>query len=414
MDIDRLKGIERALVVKNGVNVGTLERTTHGAVFRYDPKWSGDGIAYSMPPTRSEYAVRGENLHPFFANLLPEGRRLTALVKAVKTSADDLFSLFIAAGSDTIGDVSVQIEGAPKPRDLSVPHDLSQVNFLELFERSISASTVEERARDVSTSGVQPKVSAAMISFPVSLWKRGPSLLKLDPPEYPGLVKNEHFFLTAAKLSGLNTPDHAIVHDRDGKEGLLVKRFDRILKRGASIGSIHQEDGCQLLDRYPSEKYRISTSVLVEALCNVVSAPIIETLSFLRLLAFSYLIGNGDLHAKNVSVATDPKSGRIRLTPAYDLVSTIPYGDTKMALEFEGRTDNISRSDFIAFAGRFDLRAPAVEAMLDEVLAATTEWRPRLEELALPSKRLQQLSKLIDKRTGDLTYKRKTTASSRE
>jgi serine/threonine-protein kinase HipA len=283
---------------------------------------------------------------------------------------------------------------------------------LDLFDRSIAASTVEERAKDVSISGVQPKVSATMISFPINVWKRGPSLLKLDPAEYQGLVRNEHFFLTAAHYSGLKTPEHAIVHDRDGNEGLLVKRFDRVVKRGASVGRIHQEDGCQLLDRYPSEKYRISTSVLVEALCNVVSAPIVETLSFLRLVAFSYLIGNGDLHAKNVSVATDPKTGRIRLTPAYDLVSTAPFGDTKMALDFEGRTDNISRSDFIAFGARFDLRAPAVEAMLDEVLAATTVWRPRLKELDLPAKRFQQLSMLIDKRSSDLAQKRITVLSS--
>lgn len=44
---------------------------------------------------------------PYFAGLLPESRRLTALQRAIKTSADDEFSLLLAIGHDAIGDVQV-------------------------------------------------------------------------------------------------------------------------------------------------------------------------------------------------------------------------------------------------------------------------------------------------------------------
>jgi serine/threonine-protein kinase HipA len=49
--------------------------------------------------------MNGDNLPPFFAGLLPEGRRFSALVKKLKTSEDDLFSLLAMVGTDCIGDI---------------------------------------------------------------------------------------------------------------------------------------------------------------------------------------------------------------------------------------------------------------------------------------------------------------------
>ena len=53
-------------------------------------------------------------LPPFFSGLLPEGRRLSALRNVVKTSADDEFSLLLAVGHDTIGNVSIVPSGSPR------------------------------------------------------------------------------------------------------------------------------------------------------------------------------------------------------------------------------------------------------------------------------------------------------------
>jgi serine/threonine-protein kinase HipA len=55
--------------------------------------------------------TEGVNLHTFFAGLLPEGLRFEALVRAAKTSRDDLFSLLLLAGSEAIGDVRVMAIG---------------------------------------------------------------------------------------------------------------------------------------------------------------------------------------------------------------------------------------------------------------------------------------------------------------
>lgn len=110
-----------------------------------------------------------------------------------------------------------------------------------------------------------------------------------------------------------------IIHDRDGVPGLLIHRFDRV-DRGKR--KLHQ-DGCQLLDSPPANKYRLSLS-------------------------------NCDLHAKNISVLWDTV---VRLTPPYDLLSTLPYKslETRIALKIQGKDDDLRLSDFIDFGKMYGI-----------------------------------------------------------
>lgn len=158
------------------------------------------------------------------------------------------------------------------------------------------------------------------------------AILKLGTRALPNLVRNEAFVMEMARACGLAVAQTRIVTDRDGEPGLWVTRFDRARGR-----RLHQEDGCQLLDRYPEAKYRVSFTEVMDAVRDVVSSPPVELARLLELLAFSYLVVNGDLHARNVSVLVGV-DGLVRLSPAYDLVTTLPYGDRKLALKVLGET----------------------------------------------------------------------------
>ena len=69
-------------------------------------------IATTLPVTTTPVTTLGGAVPAFFAGLLPEGRRLSALRQGVKTSADDELSLLLGVGGDTIGDVRVVPAGA--------------------------------------------------------------------------------------------------------------------------------------------------------------------------------------------------------------------------------------------------------------------------------------------------------------
>ncbi|HAM43565.1 MAG TPA: type II toxin-antitoxin system HipA family toxin [Propionibacteriaceae bacterium] len=364
--------VRRAVVFKGGVAAATLTRRDGGVRFEYLDQYAGPPVAHTLPPDRPQDTVAGA-VPAFFANLLPEGRRLNALLRMVKTSADDEFSLLLAVGSDVVGDVAVVADGvdpvevSPTVADL---RDLADLRFSDLLaERGF----VDRQG----LAGVQDKLSAGMITFPARVGS-GPAIVKLDPPDYPHAVVNEHYFLGLARALKLPVSAARLVHDSDGRHGLVVKRFDRKIGADGAMIRLAVEDALQLLGRYPAEKYLVTSEQLAEAVRQPCAASAVAARAVLQQIAFAWLTGNGDLHAKNVSVLQQP-DGEWRVAPVYDVPSTLPYGDSSMALRLQGTRQNLSRKRFLAFGAELGLGLAAVERALNEVLSVT---EPMLDDLA--------------------------------
>jgi serine/threonine-protein kinase HipA len=91
-DAQQLRLVERADVFKRGERAATLTRTAAGIAFQYLPEWVANrrpAVATTLPVTPDPILYPGGGLPAYFSGLLPEGRRLGALLRAVKTSADD-------------------------------------------------------------------------------------------------------------------------------------------------------------------------------------------------------------------------------------------------------------------------------------------------------------------------------------
>jgi serine/threonine-protein kinase HipA len=392
------KSVEVLDVLQNERRVASLRRTTRGCVFEFDDAFFAEhrgkpgGLARHLPYAQKSIVTEGDNLPPYFAGLLPEGRRLSSLLARSKTSEDDLFTLLVAAGPNCVGELFPVLPGAKgAPLDEhDEPRPLDRLSFSEVFADVLDADAP-------AIPGVQEKLSPSLISFPFSTSGRK-WILKLNPPDRERLVENEHFFMTMADACGLPVARTHLVRDRTGASGLLVERFDRVRVERRWRG-VRQEDACQLLDRYPADKYRIKTSEVMEAL-DVCTAPLVERAQLIDQLAFSYLVGNGDLHAKNVSVTL--RTGALKLSPAYDLLSTRPWKDTTLAMQLEGRDDNVKRRDLLALGQRFGIRAAALHARLDRLLAAARPFRARLGELGYDARLTRALTAQLEKRLGDL------------
>lgn len=335
---------------------------------------------------------------PFFTGLLPEGRRLRAIRSAVKTSADDELTLLLAVGGDTVGDVQVLPWGtqpATTETRQTAPR-LEDTSFAELFRSVLRANPMDQ----VAIAGMQDKLSSAMIALPVhyqdAVW-----ILKLDPPEHPHLVVNEAFFLAAAKESGLPVAHFEVVHDRKGIPGLLVQRFDRV-RSDTGWQALAVEDACQILGRYPADKYRLTCEELLHTLASRTGAPMVAARTLIHQLAFAYISCNGDAHAKNFSLLY--RNQEWWLSPAYDLPSTYPYGDTTMALSLNGKSrKDIGRSDFLALGASFGLPERATQRVLDRVVAAAPRWLARLQQLPFPRRLLHKLERACRYRVDRLT-----------
>lgn len=396
------KKITSLKIFREEVLAGTLTRTQNGCEFAFDPIFLVNekytGLSFSMPKSATPYLIRGVNLHPFFAGLLPEGMRLKSLLSHLKTSEDDLFTLFSAISHHTVGDiyaigetVAVSQHDAPK---------LREIDFYKYFEELLSINSY--RFGDEALAGVQKKISSSMISFPLNIAKEEKSyILKLNPKDKPNLVENEFFSMKLARLCGIKTATVKIVRDKSRNPGLLVERFDRV-KTSQRIVKLHQEDFCQVMDRYPSDKYRFSLNEAIMGIKKYVSAEKPSVLKIIKTFCFSYLLGNGDLHAKNMSLLTY-ENGLTDFSPAYDLLTTSIYGDQHMALKIDGRDDNIKRSHVIAFAKRHGLNSLVIVRVLNDLVLDFSKHYQILKQIPLTNKKWVALEKLINKRLSDLS-----------
>jgi len=234
----------------------------------------------------------------------------------------------------------------------------------------------------VALPGVQDKASARMIAVPVA--RAGERyLLKVDPPECPHVVENEAFFLDLARRARIDVTRATVVRDRDDRPGLLVRRFDRVALPSGSASSLACEDACQVLGRWPADKYAVTSEEVVSALAALCPARLVATRALFQQLCFAWLTGNGDVHAKNLSILGG-EGGEWRIAPAYDLPSTVPYGDLTLALTLNGRTRGLSRRHLLGFADRVGLPPAAAEGVLDALLERISGLDDEIGAGALP------------------------------
>jgi hypothetical protein len=211
----------------------------------------------------------------------------------------------------------------------------------------------------VALAGVQDNASARMIAVPVGQADKR-YILKVDPPEYPHVVENEAYFLARAALAHYPVVGARTVHDSTGRPGLLVERFDRVNGPDGQGVALAVEHGAQVMDLYPSDKYRVSAEAVVAALSGACAARVLAARDIFRQLCFAWLTGKGDVHAKNISILATP-AGEWRVSPAYDLPSTLPYRDHSLALSMLGKHDGLSRRSLLAFADAVGVPARAAE-----------------------------------------------------
>jgi serine/threonine-protein kinase HipA len=367
-------------IYKRGVLAARLERHDGGTKFSYLPAYLQSGrpaVASSLPLSPEPVLSGAGAAPPYFTGLLPEGRRLNALRRSIKTSADDDLSLLIAAGGNPVGDVQIVGHGEPlDPEEHAVEVDPRRpVDFDELLGDSGLIDPV-------ALAGVQDKLSAGMISMPVASAGRR-FILKLNAPEFPHVVENEFImFRYAAKLR-IPLSRVQLMRDVAGRPGLLVERFDRVpLATGRAAGrapaaagardSVQRlavEDGAQVLKLYPADKYNVGFGTVCHALAEYCAAPLPALRNLAIQAAFALLSGNGDLHAKNVSMVQQPQ-GEWSIAPVYDIPSTVVYGDKTLALTLGGKRSGISRKHFLAWAAGLGLPPRTATQAVDLALKA--------------------------------------------
>lgn len=254
---------------------------------------------------------------------------------------------------------------------------------LEVFPYTAEQQRKEAQrlAGKISIQGMQPKLSVVLQEKSMSLSiveSNGRYIVKPQVSDYAELPENEDLTMHLAEFAGFAVPWHGLIQCEDGRRSYIVRRFDRIGKNR----KLPQEDFAQLIGATRSTKYLATTERVVAVLEEFCTFPTLEYVKFYRLVIFSFLIGNEDLHLKNLTLTTAPN--KTQLSPVYDLVnSTIALAapEEELALELNGKKRGFSRSDFVDHLGIRILQLPEKVAIkeMDRLLSKVPDWLEFIE-----------------------------------
>ncbi len=379
---------------ENG-RVGQIEESGHGISFAYDPEWlNGDSsfaISVSMPLRHEPYSP--ELATPWFANLLPEDRQLEQISRLLGRSQSDVYGLLEEIGRETAGALSI---GGPEPIEHADYRDLSDKELSEVIQRLPERPLLAgEQDVTMSLAGAQTKLAVAVFGTKISLPLHGAASTHILKPESERLhatVENELLSMRLAERLKLQVA-HASVGIAENRRYLLVQRFDRKVTDGTHVRRKHQEDFCQTLGLYPTQKYETRRGPGFKKLFEVINQysrrSARDRLSLLDLAIFSCCIGDTDRHGKNFSLMLTG-TGAPRLAPGYDLMSGLSYdGITRnLAMKIAGknRAEYLGRRHWERFAKEVGLSPAATIRRVNQLGTAVAD-----EVIRLPSQLAEEL-----------------------
>ncbi len=327
-----------------------------------------------------------EGISQFFSNLLPEGVTEKHLVNSMFGIADGKFS-------DLKGDQQYDFFKAYGTQLLNNIHVEGCTPSMPPLHDSLTLPAVKQLAQDpnqVRVAGVQQKLCVR--DHDGRIW-----ILKHSPKEF---VLAEQCGMLLSTAAGIETAEHRVFELKGGHLVFECARFDiddpRLIV-----------DCCQLFNLPPSLKY-LDDSESPENFLNYSSY---ESLGaelmlyakdsralmeeFFHRVVFAYLIGNDDLHLKNISFYVE--EGLISgFTPQYDSVmieAINPHGIRSMALDlldqdsqghFSSAYESLgyySRVDFLMLADSLDIDNP--ERIIDQIIDSVSSRLDTLREYPL-------------------------------
>jgi serine/threonine-protein kinase HipA len=375
---------ERLAIWLYGGKVATVESERRRMRLQYTQE-AIESFPGGAPLLSLQLTVRQERfpngvVRAFLDGLLPEGDARRLIAEDLSLRADDTFGLARALGRDCAGALVIRPddEDAPPPATTLTAEPLSQDDLVRLVEDLRSAPLgVNQRVR-ISLAGVQEKL--LLTRLPDGKWGRPvdgtPSthILKPEIREYPRTVENEAFCMRLARHLGMPVADVEAI-TVNGRQLIVVSRYDRVVAPTGSVERIHQEDFCQATGTMPANKYEEDGGPSLRKVAGILSEADPDSLdSLLRAVTLNVVIGNGDAHGKNFSLLHD-RGGSVRLAPLYDLLSTLVYGDDRLAMYIDNvhRTNRVTLDRLLNEAATWGLSRTRAAEIVTDLLARLPE-----------------------------------------
>jgi serine/threonine-protein kinase HipA len=409
------------IVLLSDREVGRVRQEQRGRLkFIYNDEWREARGAYplsvSMPLAASEHPH--DVIDAFIWGLLPDNAAiLESWARKFQVSARSAFALISQVGEDCAGAVqfvrpdrldAVRDEG---PGDIGWLDESDIAMRLKMLREDHSAWRRPGDTGQFSLAGAQPKTALLLQDGKWGVPSgRIPTTHILKPPTdaFDGHAENEHFCLALARALGIPAASSTVTHFGD-EVAFVVERYDRGVIDGRIV-RIHQEDMCQAFGVPPARKYENeggpSISRIADFLREYSGVPREDVDTFIDAVAYNWLVGGTDAHAKNYSILIGA-GGRVRLAPLYDLASILPYNEfdplkLKLAMKLGGkyriRDINARSWEKLSEDLRLDKKEVArrVSEMAGKLPVEAQAIRKRLEESGMKHPVLDRLAERLN------------------
>jgi len=404
----RKKNQKSLNVWMNGLLVGTWTVfATKPQQFQYASQWlahpSRRVLSLSMPFKPQNLPFEGDVVENFFDNLLPDSNHIRKrLQQKFAVSNSSPFELLAEIGRDCVGAIQLLAEGElPDGWNMIKAKPLSELEVQQQLRVASSSAFLAEESDEfrISIAGAQEKTAL--------LWHENQWCLPLEQTPTTHMMKlplgrvgnmdadmstsveNEWLCSRIMAEYDIDTA-HCDIATFGETKVLVVERFDRKLSQDGSYWlRLPQEDMCQALGLSPLFKYESDGGPGMAEILMLLrgsSRSNQDRRNFYKTQIIFWMLAATDGHAKNFSLFHEV-SGRYRMTPIYDVLSTWPIMgkktnqlspyDAKLAMAFKSKNvhyklKEISPRHFYSVAEKLGLGAQ-VHDMLAEIVEATPE-----------------------------------------
>lgn len=398
-DSKRIENVEGLRISVNDQEVGVLTHYSGGKnIFVFSPNYIALPESERQTTTLTQLAnkqflqqplISTQRLTPLLSNLLPEGALREWMARSLKVHTENEFPLLAHMGGNLPGALRAEAIKAGEVPDWALDHR-QQVEAVQI--------DVAQSQNKFSLAGVQMKFSSVRGQdgrFNIGEDANSESwIIKTPSTIHKHVPYNEYTAMLLAQAAGVDTPEVKLVElsqlDNlpdiqlpNETHAYAIKRFDRDDGR-----RVHTEDFAQVFQVYSHDKYRkFNYEQIANSLYQYGSQGLKDAQEMARRLLVNILLANGDAHLKNWSLIY---SGgvRPRLSPAYDIVSTLPYVDNEQEFALNmAKNKNwyqVDMASFEAWATRIGVPWQAIKVHLEEAIdLARLRWPNMLSELPM-------------------------------
>ncbi len=416
--------IEAANVMLWGSQIGTLIWKNNRGYFEYTEAFQSSGIEVSpikMPLSAESYSFASLNKETFkglpglLSDSLPDkfGNRLIDQWLEKQGRSVDSFSpveRLCYIGSRGMGALEFLPTIGTK-KEQSQPIDIAAL--VDLANNALSAKSslstalggseqekqqAVEQIISVGTSAGGARAKAVVAWNPTTNEVRSGQVKTADDFSYwllkfDGVEENrdhesladpkgfsivEYAYFLMAIEAGI-TMSNCRLFKENGRSHFMTQRFDR--HNGSE--KIHMQSLCGIAHYDFNEAGAYSYEQAIGVMRDLQLTPD-EMKEFYRRMVFNVVARNQDDHTKNISFLMD-KSGNWSLSPAYDVTYCYGQGWTNQhQMSINGKRDGFNTKDLWSVAQHADINQRTASRILDEVLAAVTQWPTFAEKAGVP------------------------------